>query len=77
MTTPASHVPSTVPFEYILHDTLDSEERTAQIAASAGVEIDEELAEKIGRPFYEIRVHCTLDTRTGYVSIHNAERVHH
>lgn len=36
---------------------------------STGVEIDDELLEKIGRPFYEVKLRCTLDTKSGAVTV--------
>lgn len=44
-------------------------ERNAYIAEQTGVDIKGELADKIGRPFYEVHLKCTLDTETGEVKI--------
>jgi hypothetical protein len=63
---------STVPFTYYLHDLSTTDERMAEIAESAGIQIDDTLAQKIGRPFYEVAVDCTLDTDTGAVTINGA-----
>lgn len=56
-------------FDYTLHDRLEHSQRILEIAESAGVEIDAELAAKIGRPFYEVVLACTLDTETGTVAV--------
>lgn len=66
-----------VHFAYYLHDDADQESRRAEIqrTASQRIQIDDELAEKIGRPFYEVRLICELDTETGAVNILSAERV--
>lgn len=62
-----------VPFKYYLHDDATTDERAQIIGETAGIDIDEELAEKIGRPFYEIEFSCTLDTETGEVVILGAK----
>jgi ribosome biogenesis SPOUT family RNA methylase Rps3 len=59
-----------VNFDYTLHDDADSIERLTQISESAEIEIDDELADKIGRPFHEVTLRCSLDTETGKVMIH-------
>jgi hypothetical protein len=64
-----------VPFDYYLHDDAESDERREQIADSAGIDIDDALMEKMGRPFYEVLLSCTLDTETGAVEITGAARV--
>lgn len=64
-----------VEFTYHLHDEADAFDRRDEIAASAGVEIDDALMDRIGRPFYEVCLHCTLDTESGAVVIRSAERV--
>lgn len=58
-----------VPFKYYLHDDASARERAQWISQQTGVEIDENLMEKIGRPFYEIGLDCTLDTQTGEVRV--------
>ena len=59
-----------VPFKYYMHDDYDSSERADYIGKQIGWEgTDEELSELIGRPFYEIRLDCTLDTESGAVTI--------
>jgi len=59
-------------FDYGLHDRLDSDECIRAIAESAGIEIDDVLAAKIGQPFHEVIVACTLDTETGTITIDGA-----
>lgn len=63
-----------VHFTYALHDTDDQEGRCEQIqrTATEPLIIDDELADKIGRPFYEVQLHCALDTMTGVVTIERA-----
>jgi hypothetical protein len=63
-----------VHFTYVLHDTDDQEGRCEQIqrTATEPLTIDDELADKIGRPFYEVVLHCALDTMTGAVTIERA-----
>jgi hypothetical protein len=65
-----------VEFEYALHDNQDTEGRCEQIMQTADehIEIGDDLAEKIGRPFYEVTLSCTLDTETGAVEILSARR---
>lgn len=62
-------------FSYYLHDTYTSDERADYIAAQLAyrdIELSDEVKEKIGRPFYEIMLNCTLDTETGSVKIVSA-----
>jgi len=35
--------------------------------------MSDDLMERMGEPFYEIELHCTLDTETGVVEILSAE----
>lgn len=65
-----------VNFSYVLHDGNDSIDRLDEISGQTGIEIDPdgELAQRIGRPFYEVTLHCTLDTETGAVQILGAEK---
>ncbi len=58
-----------VEFTYRLHDDLDRDDRLDEIAASAGIPIDDELGDKIGRPFYEVVLRCTLDVETGKIEV--------
>jgi hypothetical protein len=59
-------------FNYAVHDRLASDERVFAIAESAGIEIDAELAAKIGDPFNEVILTCTLNTETGAVTVNGA-----
>lgn len=59
-------------FDYAVRDRPDHAERIYQISESAGIEISEELAKKIGQPFYEVMLACSLDTETGAVTVHGA-----
>jgi hypothetical protein len=63
-----------VNFTYYLHDSQETEGRVEQIESTAtpGITIGDELVEKIGRPFYEVELGCTLDTDTGAVQIISA-----
>jgi len=58
-------------FKYYLHDDYSGGERAEHISSQTGVEIevDSELYQKIGRPFYEVTLNCTLDDETGEVTI--------
>lgn len=60
---------SVVNFKYYLHDNSSSSERAEWIESQTGVEMTDELIDKIGRPFYEVRLDCTLDTETGEVKV--------
>jgi hypothetical protein len=62
-----------VKFDYPMHDDYNTRERFDIIASSAGIVIDDDLADKIGRPFYEVFLHCALDTDTGAVTILGAD----
>lgn len=59
------------PFKYYLHDGYNGYERAEFISEQTGVEIevDGELYDKMGRPFYEVKLNCTLDDETGEVTI--------
>lgn len=65
-----------VNFDYALYDGNDSVSRLEEISGQTGIEIDPdgELAQLIGRPFYQVTLHCTLDTVTGAVQILGAEK---
>lgn len=59
-----------VPFKYYLHDGYEGSERESFIADQVGVSRhDEAFWEKVGRPFYEVTLECTLDTETGEVEL--------
>jgi hypothetical protein len=57
-----------VTFEHALHDQ-DSETLRSSIETGADIEVSDELMGKIGRPFYEVTLQCTLDTTSGEVTI--------
>jgi hypothetical protein len=57
-----------VTFEYALHDH-GAETLRESIEAGAGINVTDELMDKIGQPFYEVTIHCTLDTDSGEVTI--------
>jgi hypothetical protein len=56
-------------FDYALHD--HSYETLRETLEAAGVEVTDELMDKIGQPFYEILLECSVDTETGTVTIHH------
>jgi hypothetical protein len=56
-------------FEYYLHDNYNSEERADIIGKEIGVKFTDEMAEDMGRPFYEVGLECEYDTATGQVTI--------
>lgn len=62
-----------IEFRYYLHDDHTSRERMDLIEEQTGYTIEEDLAEKIGRPFHEVTLHCVLDTETGRIEIVRVE----
>ncbi len=58
-----------VHFEYGLRDS-STETLIETIRQSTGVELSDELIEKIGKPFCEIVLSCSLDTDTGKIWVH-------
>lgn len=64
-----------IPFKYYLHDSSSYE--TAEgilVQIKDQVDMDvEQLAQLIGKPFYEVTMHCILDTETGEVELVHAE----
>lgn len=58
-----------VPFTYYLHDEDTAYERADDIGSQIGIDLDEAMIEKMGNPFYEVGLNCTLDTETGEVKI--------
>ena len=58
-----------VPFTYYLHDGYSSMEFAEFVGQQTGVEMDDALMQKIGRPFYEVKLSCELDTETGAVTL--------
>lgn len=61
-----------ITFTHGLHDE-DSDALRENIAASADFEVSDDLLEKVGNPFYEVTLTCTLDTETGKVAIVSAK----
>lgn len=64
---------SKVLFKYYLHDDYGKYELVDYIQKQTGVEFTEEQIEDLGRPFYEVTLHCELDTDTMNVTILRAE----
>jgi hypothetical protein len=63
-----------VPFKYYLHDDATGRERAEMILDQIDLDMDsEQFAQMIGRPFYEVTLHCSLDTDTGKVSVESVE----
>lgn len=60
--------PRVVEFTWYLHDSKLWESRE-ELARQLGFTPSEELLEKMGQPFYEVELSCTLDTVTGKVAI--------
>lgn len=61
-----------IPFKQYLHDewkddNLEDIFREASVSMTSE-EIDD-LYQKMGRPFYEVTLSCTLDTETGEVKV--------
>jgi hypothetical protein len=68
---PAEH-PRVVEFEWALHGGSPYEERGSW-SRELGFPLTDELLEKMGRPFYEVILRCSLDTVTGQVTILEAK----
>ena len=63
-----------VKFTYYLHDNYSSGERAEAILSQISSQVtmdEEEFSELIGRPFYEVKLECELDTVTGAVTVLN------
>ena len=61
-----------IQFVYYLHDDYGGYERGSYLR-SQNPAFTEELIEKMGEPFYEIKLTCEVDTDTGDVTILSAE----
>lgn len=64
-----------IPFKFYLHN--DESYDTAynihsQIKDQVDLSVDE-IAELVGKPFYEVTLHCVLDTETGEVTVDHAD----
>lgn len=63
-----------VPFKYYLHDGYTSHERAEHILEQTDLDMGrDELGDLIGRPFYEVTLHCTLDTKTGTITVEDVK----
>ena len=63
-----------VPFKYYLHDNHTGNERAEVILDQVDLDMDrEELSNLIGRPFYEVTLHCTLDTETATITVEDVK----
>lgn len=61
-----------IQFTYYLHDDSSAGERLDFLQAENPA-FTEELIEKMGEPFYEVKLTCKVDTDTGDVTILSAE----
>lgn len=61
-----------VNFVHYLQDERTSSELRECIENTAGMDISDELMNRIGCPFYEVKLYCTLDTETGKVTLNTA-----
>lgn len=68
----APEIPPTIDFTWYLHGGKPYEERE-QWSRALGITVTDELLEKIGQPFYEVELACTLDTATGNVEIRSVK----
>lgn len=60
-----------IPFYYYMHD--DSFWERHDSLQEQDPRFTEELLEKMGKPFYEIKLHCEVDSETGEVTILSGE----
>lgn len=63
-----------VPFKHYLHDSYGRYELADAIQQQTGLAFTEEQLDDLGRPFYEVTLHCLLDTDTMTVTIVEAEK---
>lgn len=59
-------------FTAYLHDDLERDERIESIngeLSARGLTLSATAVERLGRPFYEVALNCTVDTETGAVTI--------
>lgn len=62
-------------FTYYLHDDMSGSERADSILGQLKGQLsmdNDEFNELIGRPFYEVKLECELDTATGKITILSA-----
>lgn len=64
--------PRVVEFDWYLNDSKLWEARES-LARQLGFMPSEELLEKMGQPFYEVTLRCSLDTETGKVKLLGAK----
>ncbi|HET9144169.1 hypothetical protein [Actinophytocola sp.] len=64
--------PKIVEFEWALHGGSPYEERESW-ERELGFKLTDDLLDKMGRPFYEVILRCSLDTETGKVEILEAK----
>lgn len=62
-----------LPFKHYLHDGYGPRELVDSIQKQTGIELTDEQIEIMGQPFYEVTLHCLIDTETGYVEIAGVE----
>jgi hypothetical protein len=63
-----------ITFTHGLHDEdSDALRENIYATASADFEVSDDLMDKIGRPFFEVTLTCTLDTETGKVTLVSTE----
>lgn len=58
-----------LPFKKYLHDGYSQSENAEWLSQQTGFGFDEEMMDKIGRPFYEIYLDCTVDVTSGEVKV--------
>jgi hypothetical protein len=68
---PELEPPRRVDFNWYIHDSKLWERRDS-LAERLGFTPSEDLIDKMGQPFMEVTLHCTLDTETGDVTLRGA-----
>lgn len=58
-----------VPFKYYLHDDSEGYEAAELVSEQTGLNIDFVEDIGVGRYFYEVTFHCTIDDVTGAVEV--------
>lgn len=59
-------------FTYYLHDDYETGEREDYIARQTGLSLAKVEALETGRPFYEVKLLCTIDDETGDIELISA-----
>lgn len=62
-----------VAFKHYLHDSYGKYELAELLQEQTGLTFTEEQLDDLGRPFYEVTLHCLLDTDIMKVTIIGAE----